>query len=330
MFRPWRLTLLVALALITSGIVPSNAVAQSADQIRVATEFGLGYAPLYIVAKRAEFIHKYLPNVNINFVQLSGGAAIRDALISNTIDVGGLAMSPVIQAWDKGADVKIALGMSFMPTELITYRPDIKSMKDVKPTDKLNVVSLGSPQSLEVKMAAEKYFGSLTSLDTNMVTMPHPDAVAALESKRDIAAEFATPPYIRILMQQPGMHSILSNRDREFPDANFMLIVAAASGRFVHDKPEYYSAMVKAIRDAIDWMNAKPNEAAAFLAADQPASKLTAADWLAEMKQPGVKFSPVPQGLGRLMSFMARVGIIAKAGTYDDVTWQNLHNSGGS
>ena len=270
-----------------------------------------------------------MPNVTINFVQLSGGAAIREALISNTIDVGGLAMSPVIQAWDKGADMKIALGMSFMPTELITYRPDLKSVKDIKPGDKLNVVSIGSPQSLELKMAAEKYFGSITALDTNFVTMPHPDAVAALESKRDIVAEFATPPYIRMLMQQPGMHSILSNRDRDFPDANFMLIVAAASGQFVREKPAYYAAMVKAIKDAIDWMNVKPNEAAAFLAADQ-GGKITAAQWVEEIKQPGVKFSPVPQGLTRLMAFMTRIGIVSKPGTYDDVTWPNLHGVGGT
>ena len=310
-----------------SAGIPARTFAQANDPIRIAAEYGLAYAPLYVIAKKPEFIRKYLPNANVTLVQLAGGAAVREALISNTVDVGAMAMSPVIQGWDKGADIKIASGLSFMPFELITYRPDLKSVKDLKPGDKVNVISIGSPQTLVMKMAAQKYFGGYDALDDLFVVMPHPDAVAAVLAHRDIVAEFASPPFIRALMSQPGMHVMLTNRD--FPEANFMYVAEAASGNFVRQRPDAYNAIVRATKDAIDWINAKPADAAAFLATDQ-AGKMTAADWLAEIKQPGVKFTAVPTGLHELSIFMKNIGMTSKAGTYDDLTWPNLHGAGGN
>ena len=316
----WLMALVMTTAL---GAAPSNAK----DVLRVAAQYGLGYAPLFVLAKRPEFLKKYAPDAEIKMIQLAGGAAIREALLSDTADIGGLAMLPVIQAWAKGADLKIALGLSEMPVKLITWRPDLKSVKDLKPDDKVNVISIGSPQTLIMKMAAIKYFGSPTALDSHFVAMAHPDGVAALIAKRGIAAHFATPPYIRILEKEPGMHVLLSNKD--FAEADFMLIAAGAGKKFVEGNPKLYDATISALKDAITWMNQKPEEAAAFLAANQ-AGKLTAADWLAEMKQPGVQFSPVPRGLAGLSKFMADIKMTAKAGSYDDLTWPNLHGAGGT
>lgn len=296
------------------------------DQVRIAAQNGLGYAPLYLLAMKQEFLHKYAPDADVKLVQLAGGAGVREALLSDSVDVGGLAMSPIIQAWAKGADLKIALGLSDMPIQLITWRPDLKSVKDLKPTDKVNVISIGSPQTLVMKMAAAKYFGSTNALDHQLIAIAHPDGVAALIAKRDLAAHFATPPYIRILMKEPGMHVILSNKD--FDEANFMLIVAGAGKSFVEGKPKLYAATMAALTDVIAWMNAKPEEAAALLAS-QP-GKLTKDDWLAEMKQDGVHFSPIPHGLVALSAFMAKIDMVSKAGTFDELTWDNLHGKGGS
>lgn len=321
--RKAAIAMLTALLTVT---VFSTAV-MAKDEVRVAAQFGLGYAPLFVMAKKPEFLHKYAPDADVRLVQLEGGAAVREALLSDSVDIGGLAMLPVIQAWAKGANLKIALGLSDMPIQLITWRQDIKSVKDLKPNDKVNVVSIGSPQTLVMKMAAMKYFGSPSALDNRLVTMAHPDGVAAVIAKRGIVAEFATPPYIRILLKHPGMHVILSNKD--FPEANFMLICAAAGKRFAAGKPKLYEATINALKDVIEWMNTKPEDAAAFLAANQP-GHLSAAEWLAEMKQPGVHFSPAPNGLVNLSAFMAKIGMTRKAGTYKELTWPNLWAAGGN
>jgi len=312
-------------AILTAAICSTTAMAK--DEVRIAAQFGLGYAPLFALAKKPEFLHKYAPDADTKLVQLTGGAAVREALLSDSVDIGGLAMLPVIQAWAKGADLKVALGLSDMPIQLITWNPDLKTVKDLKPDDKVNVVSIGSPQTLVMKMAAMKYFGSPTALDNHFVTMAHPDAVAAVIAKRGIAAEFATPPYIRMLLKHPEMHVILSNKD--FAEADFMLICAAAGKRFAEGKPKLYDATIHALKDVIEWMNTKPEEAAAFFAANQP-GKLSAADWLAEMKQPGVRFSPVPRGLTSLSAFMTKIGVTKKAGTYEEWTWPNLRDAGGN
>ncbi|MBS0528482.1 MAG: ABC transporter substrate-binding protein [Proteobacteria bacterium] len=312
-------------AILAAAICSTTAMAK--DEVRVAAQFGLGYAPLFALAKKPEFLQKYAPDADVKFIQLTGGAAVREALLSDSADIGGLAMLPVIQAWAKGADLKVALGLSDMPIQLITWNPDLKTIKDLKRDDKINVISIGSPQTLVMKMAAMKYFGSPTTLDNHFVTMAHPDAVAAVISKRGIVAEFATPPYIRMLLKHPDMHVILSNKD--FAEADFMLICAAAGKRFVEGKPKLYGATIHALKDVIEWMNTKPEEAAAFFAANQP-GKLSADDWLAEMKQPGVRFSPAPRGLANLSAFMAKIGVTAKAGTYEELTWSNLRDGTGN
>lgn len=312
-------------ALLAATLIAGTAAAK--DQIRIAAQHGLGYAPLFIIAKKPEFIHKYVPDADVTLVQLAGGAAVREALLSDSVDVGGLAMSPVIQAWAKGADLKLALALCDMPAELITWRPDLHSVKDLKPGDKLNVISIGSPQSLVLMMAAQRYFGDPHALDSRFVTLSHPDGVAAVMAHRDIVATFASPPYVRLLLKQPGMHSLLSNH--AFPEANFTFIAAASGGAFVK-RARLYDATVHALEDAIAWINTKPEEAAAFLAKEQGNGKFTAADWLAEIKQPGARFSPVPHGLVALGAFMAKIGVAAKAPSYDDVTWPNLHDIGGS
>lgn len=322
--RRTRLARSIALAaMILAGAAQGVAARET---VRIAVEHGLGYAPLFIVAKKPEMLRKYLPDADVALVQLAGGAAVREALLSGTVDIGGLAMSPIIQAWARGADLKIALGISDMPAKLITYRDDIHSIKDLKPGDKINVVSIGSPLSLIVQMAAESELGNAHALDNNFVTMSHPDGVAAVMTKRDIVATFASPPYVRILLREPGMHAILTNHD--FSAANFTYIVAAAGAGFV-GRAKAYDATIHALTDAIDWLNAKPEEAAAFLAAEER-TKLTAADWAAELKQDGVRFTPEPHGLVKLGAFMVRVGVATKAPGFDDVTWPNLHGGGGS
>ncbi|MGH7714649.1 MAG: ABC transporter substrate-binding protein, partial [Vulcanimicrobiaceae bacterium] len=303
--------------------VPARA--DDASVIRVAVEYGLGYAPLYLVAKKPEFIQKYIPGAQISIQHLAGGPAVRDALVAGTVDIGGIGVAPVIQAADKGVDLKIAVGMAFVPTELITYRDDIKSVRDLEPADKVNVVSSGSLQAMEMKMAGDAYFNNPSALDGNMATISHPAAVAAVQ-KHVMTGEFATPPFIRALLREPGMHAILSNRD--FAAASCMPILAAASGHF-HDRTKEYDAVVHAVQDAIVWINANPKAAAEFFAADQGGT-MSAAEWLAELQQPGVKFSPVPKGEAALAAFMQKIGIVSKAASYDDLTWPNLHGVGGS
>jgi NitT/TauT family transport system substrate-binding protein len=309
-----RLVLLCALIALVSAVVPVRA--DDAPAIRIAVEYGLGYAPLYLVAKKPEFI---------SVEHLAGGPAVRDALLAGMVDIGGIGVAPVIQAADKGLDLKIAVGMAFVPTALITYRDDIKSVKDLKAGDKVNVVSNGSLQAMEMKMAGDAYFNNPSALDGNMATISHPAAVTAVE-KHELTGEFATPPFLRALLREPGMHVILSNRD--FAAAGCMPILAAASGHF-HDRTKEYDAVVHAVQDAIAWINANPKAAADFFASDQGGT-MSAAEWLAEIQQPGVQFSSVPKGEAALAAFMRKIGIVSKAASYDDLTWPNLHGLGGS
>jgi hypothetical protein len=79
---------------------------------------------------------------------------------------------------------------------LYTSKPEIKSLADFKPTDRIAVTSTTGQQGLLLRMAAEKAFGEGQSrrMDTMMIQLPHPDATAGLVTGGTISGYAAPHP----------------------------------------------------------------------------------------------------------------------------------------
>ncbi len=111
----------------------------------------------------------------------SGGGAVREALISGEADVGFMGIPPFLIGWDKGCPWKVAVGFVVVPIGLVTYDPEIKSLADFKPEDKIAVPSPpGSIQHILLAMACEQQLGSPNALDNNIVAMPPTPPMPAL------------------------------------------------------------------------------------------------------------------------------------------------------
>ena len=305
------------LFIVSLGIPIFRLAAAPLPEIKIAGQFGLVYAPLMIAAKHQIFEKYGLKPV---WKEYGSGAAVREALISGEADVGFMGIPPFLIGWEKGCPWKVAMGFIVVPVGLVTNDPQIKSLKDFKSADKIAVPSPGSVQHILLAMAAEKELGAPNALDQNLIAMPHPDATAALISKKGLAAHFTTPPYLFEELSQPGFH-LVTDDVRAF-GRPFCFNVGVATQRFHEDRPGHYRIFVKVIDEATAWINHHLRKAAALLA---PEFKLTVAKTYQYMTWPGMNYTTVPYGLMGFADFMKRAGFMKQTPrSLNDIAWENV------
>ena len=287
------------------------------NEIRIAGQFGLVYAPL-MIAQKQKIFEKY--GLKPVWKEYGSGAAVREGLVSGEVHVGFMGIPPFLIGWDKGCPWKAALGFVVIPVGLVTYDSSIKTLKDLKPTHKIALPSPGSVQHILLAMAAQKQLGSASALDQNLVAMAHPDGAAALISKRGITAHFTTPPYLFEELSQPEFHIIVD--DIEAFGQPFSFNVGVASEKFHNDNPVAYACFVNAISEAMAWINSNKKEAATLLA---PEFGLTPEKTYEYMTWPGMDYTTAPYGLLGFADFMKEAGYISRVpSNLGEIAWENL------
>lgn len=307
-------------SLMITGCKNKSNKEKPAYKIRIAEQYGLAYAPLQIM-KANKILEKNLPDVEIAWQQVSNTTAIREAMLSNKIDAGFMAIPPFLIGLDKGMQWKIACGLSYSPTQLITNKSNIKSLKDFSSSDKIALPQPGSVQHILLSMAAEKELGDSHKLDNSIVTLSHPDGMNALLSKNSISAHFTSPPYILKELENKDMHLVLDGR--EAMGGDFTFIVGVTTKEF-HDKnSKEYSAFVKSIKEAIEFINNNPEKSSEILA---PIYNLSKEETLKHLTEAGNKYSANVEGLEKFSDFMVKNKYISKNYTLKEVSWDDVEN----
>ena len=272
--------------------------------MRVAQQFGLGYAALTI-ADELDLFEKYNPGLQVEWLQLGSGGAIREAFIAGEVDVAVMGIPPFLIGWDAGVPWKVASGMCVMPLTMQTYKEEINSLSDLTNEDRVAYPSPGSIQHILLSMAAEKELGSPTALDDIGVAMAHPDAAAALMNKSDITAHFTSPPYNFEELKSEGIKTVVDGTDAF--GTEFTFLIAVASEDLFVNAPQAYSAFVMGIAEATDFINENPEEAAKILA---PSFSLDEETTLEYLTWPGMNYVTTPLGLMGFSDFMQDAGYI--------------------
>ncbi|MCJ7688810.1 MAG: ABC transporter substrate-binding protein [Clostridiaceae bacterium] len=292
----------------------------SKNSISIAEQFGLAYAPLQIM-KENKILEKNYSGVKIDWKQLGNTAAIREAMLSNQIEVGFMAIPPFLIGLDKGMEWKIASGLSESPVALVTNSENIKSIKDFSKTSRIALPQPGSIQHMLLAMQCEKEFGDAKKLDNLLVTLAHPDAMNALLSAKDITAHFSTPPYLFKELEQKNIHQILDGKDAI--GADFTFIVGVTTNEFHDIKPELYKALVSSIKESIVFMQNNPDKSAEILA---NVFKLSKDEVLKYITHKGMVFTDEVKGVDEFAKFMKKNNYISKE--YSDkssMMWENVN-----
>lgn len=317
----WILPGLLALA----AALPAGA--EEAKQLRIVKQPGLGYLQL-IVMRELKLIEKRVPGVEVEWRQLTSGAAIRDAMIAGQMDIGAGGLGPFIQTVDRGVDWKIVSALNQMPLYLNCARPEIRSLRDIKPTDRIAMPAIGSIQHVALQMQAEKELGDARKLNSQIVAMSHPDATAAILSKREITCHLTSPPFQYEQLRDAGIHKVFDSYQAAGGPHTFNLVWA--SEKWARANPRLLAAVVDALREATGFINDRPAEAARLYATSEK-SKSTPEQILEIMKQDGIRYAMAPTGLVKFATFMQKIGMIKKVpGSWKEYAYEHLHGLPGN
>ncbi|MCK0209793.1 ABC transporter substrate-binding protein [Starkeya koreensis] len=313
----------------------SSARAETGE-LRIAQQFGIAYLPL-IVAKEQKLIEKHagtagVKDLKVEWLRLSGAAAMNDSLISGGLDFATAGVAPAILTWDKTrgkTDILLIAALGSMPNVLTTNNPNVKTIKDFTDTDRIALPSVKVGfQPIVLQIAAEKTFGQYDKLDHLTVSLPHPDATASiLSGTGGITAHFTSPPFFEQQLQNDKVHAVLNSYDVLGGPHTFNVVYGTK--KFALDNPKTVDAFVAALDEANEWIKANPKDAAAlYIAAEK--SKLDPGFIEAIIRDPQIRFTTVPERVEVFVDFEHRIGLIKQKPSWKELFQPGLHARNGS
>ena len=292
--------------------------AHAEGRIRISQQYGVTYLLLNI-AQEQKLIEKYGKqtgvDVQVEWTQLSGGAAINDALLSGAIDIAGAGVGPLVTLWDrtKGRqNVRGVAALGSFPYYLVTNNPKVKTIADFTDKDRIGLPAVGvSVQARILQMAVAKQWGDkeFARLDKITQTLPHPDAASAIiAGGTEITGHFATPPFQeQELAHNQNAHVVLKSYDVQGGPSSSTVLYATEKYR--SENPKTYRAFVQALAEAADFA-AKNPEAAADVYLKVNKAKVERSLLVKIFKNPDVQFRIAPQNTLGLAQFMHKVGAV--------------------
>lgn len=293
----------------------------AAESVTIAYQPGLGYAPLLMI-KQQGTLEEAMPDVEIEWRELNSGAAIRDSMISDDIQVGAGGIGPFLVGVDGGVDWKVITALNNMSLHVMVQDPDIKSVKDLQGKGSIAMPGPDSIQSVVLRKAAQEELGDAKALDSQIVAMGHPDGVQALIGGQ-IAAHVTSPPF-QSQEAEEGATKILESYDL-FGEHTFNSAFVLTD--FASCNPELVTTLVDEVANANEMLTDQPNEAAAILATEMGAD---AAEVEEQITSEGVSFPVTPTGFGTFAEFMAEIGLIKEVPETSELFFDTSATEGAS
>lgn len=330
MRSPSRRVLLAAGFGVALGAALAPALIRSRPRtVRISKGFGLLYLPLLVMEKRFLFERHAakhgLSGVSVDWALLDGGNSVNDAMMAGTLDFAGVGAPGFIELWARArgipnVEVIGISGLSTTSLSLNTNRPQIASLNDFTPADRIAVPGIRTSLSAVVlQMVASRLLGParFAHLDSLTVNMPHRQAMQALIARDgEISAHFASPPFSTLELREPGIHGVVNSLDVLGP---MTLDVVFAPKRLIDAEPALAAAFLGALDEA-NRMIEQDRRAAAALYAATSGVHVSSDDVMQMLSVPQTHFSIQPSQLMDYVDFLHAVGTIkAKPRTWSEM-----------
>jgi NitT/TauT family transport system substrate-binding protein len=331
-----RLALAVGAAL-AACLWSAGAEAQ-VKTVRLAKQFGISYLPLTIMEDKKlleEQAKKLGVEVKTEWLQLSAGSPMNEALISGNLDFASGGVGPLLTIWSRtraNLKVKGVAAINSMPIWLTTINPDVKTIKDFTEKDRIALPAVKvSIQAVTLQMAAEQAFGpgQHGRLDTLTVSMSHPDGMAAMMSGRsEVTGHFTSAPFQYQELADPRVRKVVDSYDVLGGPHTFNVVWA--STRFRDENPKIVEAFVAALDEAVKFINANRKEAAEIWVRAEN-SRMPAAEAERIIRLPENEWTMTPKKVMAYADFMSRNGLIpARPESWKDLFFPEMHGLPGS
>ena len=327
-------------ALVLTLLVGHGAVAAEANQVRIVQPYGLVYLPSYVAVDRG-LIEKHakaagLGEVKVTLTNMASGPAGSDLLLAGDADLSMGGFGPAFVLWDKTRGAQKVRGMMPLSSSsvlVLTTDPRIKTIRDFTDKDRIAVSAVKvTAQAIALQMAAAKEWGwdQRFRLDSLLVTMSNPDAMAAiLGGHSEVKTHASIIPFSVIQLESGKVHQVMTSAD--YLDQGSSTVVMSATARFREGSPKLYAATAAAFEEAIDFIYESPRAAAEIFVAREPQKRELA--WTEAMltDKKLVEFSATPRGTKKHADFMHAAGTLKnKPDSWKDLFWDNMWSKDGS
>lgn len=334
-----RIRTLLARSFAAFTLAATLPAAHAEGRLRIAEQFGIVYL-LLNVAQDQKLVEKHGKaagvDIQVEYVKLSGGSAINDALLSGGIDIAAAGVGPLLTIWGRThgkQNVRGVASLGNFPYYLVTSNPEVKTIADFGDKDRIALPAVGvSVQSRVLQYASARLWGDAqyNRLDKLQVALPHPEATAAIiKGGTEITAHFGNPPFQdQALAANPKARVVLNSYDVLGGPSSATVLYATE--KFRAENPKTYKAFVDALKEAAQWTTANPEQAAdTYLRVT--GAKVDRELLLKVIRNPEVQFKVTPQNTFGLASFLHRVGAIRnKPASVRDYFFPDAHLNGGS
>lgn len=329
-----RRLLFIALCVLWGGSARAEV-----PEVRFAQQFSMGYLQFNVMKHRG-LLEKHakalgIPEVKITFVTFNGPDMMNDALLSGAVDIASGGVPGLLTIWAKTRgtqhEVRGVSAMSQQPLLLNTRNPNVKSIRDLGPGDRIALPAVKvSAQAVLLQMAAAKEWGDgqFDRLDSLTFSLSPPDATnGLLAGGGDFNAAFTVPPFQNMQLRDPAIRTILSSHDVLGPSTGG---TAWTSKRFHDANPKLYQAILNAMQEASEFIAANHRATAEYYAADQKA-KIDVDQMIALLDDPQFRYILTPEATTKWAAFMHKQGRIkTMPASWQDLFWPEIHHLKGS
>ena len=303
-------------ALVPALAFPPRACAE-VPEVRIVAQNGSNYLPLYVMQGhrlvKKHLAAKGLASTTVSWTRLAGPSAIIDSFLAGAVQFSAQGVPSTALIWDRtrnGIGVKAVSALVASNIWLMTRKSELKSLRDLTDRDRIALPSIKtSAQALFLWTAAEKEFGAgqWGRLDHITVSLPHPDAMAAvLNAGGEITVHAATSPYAD-LERKAGLHAITDLYAVEGGAVTGLNFVSTE--QFRKANPVTYDAVVAAFDEAINWINTDKRRAAQFYL-ETSKEKMSLDDLTQILTAPDYIFGQTPHGVTAALDMLHKTGTI--------------------
>jgi NitT/TauT family transport system substrate-binding protein len=316
-----------AALILALALIPLGARAEVAE-VALAQQFGISFMPLMLMEHdrliEKEAVRLGLPEPKVTWAKVAGPSVMNDGLLSGALHFVSTGVPSLGLLWDRtksGVGVKGLSAICSYPLNLNTRNEAVKSIRDFGETDRIAVPSVKvSTQAILLQMEAEKIFGpgKHTAIDHLTVSLAHPDAMASLlNPTSQVTAHFASSPFHEAEIKDKKIHTVLNSY--EILGGQATALVLLTTERFRTANPKTTQAVMAALKDAIDRVNADKADAARRYK-EMSGDKTPVEEIHAMMADPGFNYTLTPQKVGVTVQFQHRIGSVKSP----VASWQEL------
>lgn len=324
---------------ISVGLALLSGSAQAEGKISIAQQFGIGYLILDVVRDQ-KLIEKHGKqqgvNIEVEWSSISGATAMNEALLAGALDVVSAGVPPMLTMWDrtKGKqNVKAVAALGSLPNYLLSNNPAVKTLKDLGDKDRIAVPAAGVGfQSRTLQIETARQFGkdNFKKFDNISVSLPHPDATAALiAGGSEVNTHFSSAPfYYQALAANKNVHKVISSYDILGGPATFNVLYTTQ--KFHDENPKTYKAFYGALLEASKFIKANKVKAADTFIRVQN-SKLSPELVRSIVEDPENDFTVSPHRSFVYADELQKLGVLKnKAASWKDYFFEEAYTQPGS